>query len=334
MTVVIPGNKFAVVGLSTNWIASDLPDEVAVGDVVVHRRLPIPFSQFWVDNLGHLRVNELKQGDLFILAQDHAKAPDILDAENQQLLKRVWRFYFALLVATPYISHQRGMKVTGADAGDGANIRQVQEISSVHFTFGSPKQDLGLEHLNCAATIADAIDRLSGGGEHSRFWRITHAFYDAVRAQEPGQRIHQFVRCVEGFILPSPGRTERQFVSRTELFVGPRHHDTMRNLFEIRSAVEHLHGPLSAITAATERERRLVLLLRACEAEALARHCLRRLLMTPPLEEWFEDDTRLADFWKLSEADRRALWGPLLDFQAASDAFSSRYIDDDDLGLS
>lgn len=107
----------------------------------------------------------------------------------------------------------------------------------------------------------------------------------------------------------------------------------MRNLFRIRSAVEHLHGPLTAIAASDERARGLLLLLRAMQAEALARYCLARLLMIPDLHFWFRTDADLARFWSLSSTDREHAWGPKLDFAAVSNGFDDSYIDDEDLGL-
>jgi hypothetical protein len=42
--------------------------------------------------------------------------------------------------------------------------------------------------------------------------------------------LHQYCRCIEGLILPDPGNTKKQFRSRTELFIGPKHHVLMGEL--------------------------------------------------------------------------------------------------------
>jgi hypothetical protein len=41
--------------------------------------------------------------------------------------------------------------------------------------------------------------------------------------------------------LPDAGKTQQQFKVRTELFIGPRHHDMMGEMYDVRSAVENLH---------------------------------------------------------------------------------------------
>ena len=45
----------------------------------------------------------------------------------------------------------------------------------------------------------------------------------------------------DGLILPDTGKTKQQFKSRTELFIGPSHHELMGDIYDVRSAVEHLH---------------------------------------------------------------------------------------------
>ena len=166
-------------------------------------------------------------------------------------------------------------------------------------------------------SVAEGIKQLQGPGEHSRTWRIVHAFYEGLKANEPGIRVHQFVRCVEGFVLPEAGKTRRQLVHRTKLFVGPGHESLVGHLFDIRSAVEHLHGPLSTIPGGNDIERGLVLLRRAYEAEVLARYCVHRLFSSLALWPHFRGDAALANFWTLSDTKRQNLWGNTLDFKTA-----------------
>jgi hypothetical protein len=74
-----------------------------------------------------------------------------------------------------------------------------------------------------------------------RFTRVLFIFDNAVVMPSVHERLHQFCRCIEGLLLPKAGRTEKQFVSRTETFVGPSHHETMPALYQMRSKVEHMH---------------------------------------------------------------------------------------------
>ena len=44
-------------------------------------------------------------------------------------------------------------------------------------------------------------------------------------------RLHQYSRCIDELILPDAGKTKQQFRSRTELFIGPFHHDLMGEIY-------------------------------------------------------------------------------------------------------
>jgi len=111
-------------------------------------------------------------------------------------------------------------------------------------------------------------------------------------------------------ILPTRRRTERHFLSRTELFVGPGHHPWARSVYGIRSAVEHLNDRLAITGYPTEREAKLAILRHTHESQELARDCLPRILTRPGLLSHFRDDTTLDQFWEtMTHAQRARLWG-------------------------
>lgn len=85
---------------------------------------------------------------------------------------------------------------------------------------------------------------LAAGPPPGGTWRLFRGLHIYTEARANGdilERLHQYSRCIDGLILPNAGETKRQFKSRTELFIGPRHHDMMGEIYDIRSAVEHLH---------------------------------------------------------------------------------------------
>jgi hypothetical protein len=57
--------------------------------------------------------------------------------------------------------------------------------------------------------------------------RCLQIYQEARKLFDPMDRIHQFSRCLEGLLATAPGQSKKQFKSRTELFVGPKHHETM-----------------------------------------------------------------------------------------------------------
>lgn len=75
----------------------------------------------------------------------------------------------------------------------------------------------------------------------ARLFRTLHIYCEARSTPDILDRLRQYCRCIDGLILPKAGETKRQFKSRTELFIGPRHHELMGEIYDVRSAVEHLH---------------------------------------------------------------------------------------------
>src|SRR5690348_7141172 len=118
-------------------------------------------------------------------------------------------------------------------------------------------------------------------GGFRRLFRVLAIYIKARATADLLDQVHQYCRCVEGFVLPPVGATARKFKSRTELFIGAEHHDLMGDLYDIRSAVEHLNEHLYVTGAG--REDRMDMLRKAAIIEALARHCLCRVVLSERL---------------------------------------------------
>jgi hypothetical protein len=299
---------------------------LAVGaGLSVSRSLPIGVPDHWREWLGSFRIRALTDADCFLLATAPSTAPAILDGENEALSDAVHRFYFGLLLSAPFVAHGKGMKLSGAHREGGIDVRSAQDYDMVYEPAGCPNWPVQAVHFQEAARIAERLLVAQSLGAHHRMWRITHAFYAGLRSAEAGIRVHQFVRCIEGCILPETGKTRKQFRSRTPLFLAGAHDsehvDLLGRLFDIRSSVEHLHGPMATVVGDTEEARLEVLFRSAYEAEAIARHCLRQVLLTNALWSHFLSDEALAAFWSLPAGERRALWGEPLDLAKVSATF-------------
>ena len=153
-------------------------------------------------------------------------------------------------------------------------------------------------------------------------------FYDGIKNDLVYNRLHQFVRCIEGFIYPEIGKTKKQFISRTELFLGPKHHELVGELFDIRSFVEYLHSLYKTISAPSDKKH-LKLVKRTFEAEAIARYCIQHFLLNRDLLTHFNDDESLDEFWGLPEDERQRIWGEQLNIDSISSQFDPRQIIDE-----
>jgi hypothetical protein len=163
-----------------------------------------------------------------------------------------------------------------------------------------------------------------------RFFRVLHLYQHTRTTRDILDRIHQYSRCIEGLILPSVGETKRQFKGRTELFIGPRHHDLMGEIYDVRSAVEHLHE--NRYLEVFSREVRLDLIKKEAIVEHIARNSISRIIESPALWPHFANTKSLGDFWCLPDIERRKLWGRSIDPTKALADYNPDYIHDGVLG--
>jgi hypothetical protein len=109
-------------------------------------------------------------------------------------------------------------------------------------------------------------------------------------------RLHQYCRCIDGLILPDAGRTTRQFKGKTELFIGTGHHDLMGDIYDVRSAVEHLHEYKYLETF--DRAVRLDLVKKEAITGHVARTAISHVLGNDALWPHFTNTAALAAFWQ------------------------------------
>jgi hypothetical protein len=62
-------------------------------------------------------------------------------------------------------------------------------------------------------------------------FRVFHLYLEARMIRDNMGRQHQYCRCIDGLIVSTQGQAKKQFKSRTELLIGPRHHADGRYLW-------------------------------------------------------------------------------------------------------
>lgn len=323
MIAIPAGHKYATLALRVTHVTPRSTEPLDLGDDLwVTRELPVALPDHWRGWLGSIHVDELRGANLFLFSHSHADHPGVLDDENEQLKAAVHRLYFALLIAAPYFGHSNSTRMSGAHHDGELDVRNVEPYDDVLSAPGCHGAVLDDATFCLAKQVYDGLAQVEGNGEHDRIWRIVRAFYEALKDYQFGSRIHQLIRCVEGFVFPDEGQTRRQMTSRSELFLGPTQHVLVQTLFDIRSAIEHLHGPARIVNDPNPREADLQLAEYSFKSEALARYCLRRIFTNPNLWPHFTDDTALAAFWALPAAGRAALWGAPMDMAVDFASFS------------
>jgi hypothetical protein len=321
------GEKYALLGLSVkitdpNIARLDLSPHF---QIVAGSDFMIPDE--WREWLGSIRVEEVEACDLFVAAKVRSATPDVLDGENNLLTNRLWAFYRGLLLSSTFATAHKPVILTGSCRNGEIGLRQQQDLDVPIPNDFRPYPDVALDEFKRAATIAERLERLAATRQGSNRWRFNRVMhlYSQTRA-EPDllERIHQYARCIDGLILCDPGKSAKQFKSRSELFIGPHHHDLMGEIYEVRSAVEHLHedrylDPLLRTTQVDLTKKEAII-------EHIARTTLARIALDDALWPYFTRKAALAAFWAKPVAERQAIWGPSIDPLEALREFDERFL--------
>ena len=104
----------------------------------------------------------------------------------------------------------------------------------------------------------------------------------------------------------------------------------MGEIYDVRSAVEHLHE--YKYLEEFKRNVRLDLIKKEAIVEWIARSALARVIENSTLWKHFANTPALTDFWALPPDTRRQNWGAPIDSQAPLSGFEPQYINDGELG--
>jgi hypothetical protein len=331
-TWINDGEKYGLVGLSVK-VEGHIPQGTISPNLSVLADTTFNVPSNWQEWLGSIRASEVEDCNLFLLSKQPSSTPDILDAENQKLEQLVWNFYVGLLLASTFAPAHKPVMLTGSRRAGEIDIRQQKDLDSPIPCLFRPYPPVLATDIQLAAQLGEKLDALATAplpDGHWRLFRTLHVYTEARTNSEIVDRLHQYSRCIDGLILPDAGKTKQQFRSRTELFIGPGHHDMMGEIYDVRSAVEHLHE--NRYLEGFDRATRLDLLKKEAIIEHVTRTALARIIGNNTLWPHFANTSALARFWELTAAERRQAWNDPIDPMDAIADFNPTYIHDGLLG--
>ena len=268
--------KYALIALDVE-VADDGVFGVMSEDLWILPDRGFDFPDHWKEWLGCIRIEELEGCNFFLLTKKASKPPAVLDGENIALRKKIWSFYVGMLLASSIAPAHAPVLITGARQTGETDIRQQQIFDTPIPSIVRHCQAITSAEAREALHLAQQLERLGEiPGSKWRLNRVLSLYIEARSIRDILDRLHQYCRCVEGLILPKIGNTRKQFKSRTELFIGPSHHDLMGEIYDVRSAVEHLHE--NKYLESFDRNMRLEILRMEAVIEYIAAHGARRLI--------------------------------------------------------
>jgi hypothetical protein len=331
-TWISEGEKYAIVALSVK-VEQIIASTALTSNFWVLADARLDLSTHWQEWLGSVSVRNIQECNLFLLSKIASSTPEILDAENDILMQRVRNFYDGLLLAGTFVPSYKPLLFTGSCRDGEIDIRQKQEFDGPIAHLFPQNPGVTVAEIQLAARLGENIHALRSTPPLANLYRLKRCLQVYTEARTKSDildQLHQHCRCIDGLIASEPGQGTKRFKSRTELFIGPKHHDMMGKIYDVRSAVEHLHE--SRYLEVFDRNVRLELLKKEAVAELIARTALVRVLGDRNMWPHFANTAALAAFWTMPVADRRNIWGDPIDPLAALADFDSTHISDSQLG--
>jgi hypothetical protein len=314
------GEKYALIALNA---ATDIkaPQDLGFGFFALPRgALELP--EHWKEWLGTTRARVIERSNLTLFIKAKSKHPAVLDGQNKTLQRQVTNLYWGLLASDRLSLKGAGTRVTGANNGHGPDVSQVGELNGIVRVPGTLPKKVTEAHLRRATALALNLQELLAMPGMLRMKFAIRTFLLAFAEHDLGERIHQFVRAVDGLTRVWNGK---EFKEKSALLAGPQHQDLCGQLYAVRSSVEHFHHPDSRLDALPPRESLVRAFRYALAAEALARHCLAHLVENKRLWPHFTDD-QVEAFWKRPLDEQRQLWGPPLDLTTTLAQFDPKRV--------
>jgi hypothetical protein len=276
--------------------------------------LPVAPKEHWEKWIGTLAFDSLRRSLVLTVTAKQPK-PGIVFLEA--LRRQLYRLQYALNLLG-ICGYDEAFYIAGANEKGTAEVRQFGRIRRTFYrSRDMPSTPFGLDELRRAVPLSERMEIIDKeGASWRRFRRGIDSLNDGLTERSlQDSRIHQFVRVLEGLILPEQGKSTKQFVHRCQTFALASE-DTkvaLEQAYNIRSQVEHLHNALDVLPGSSVEEKEQTLYHRARQMDHLARFALARVLESDALLDIFRQDSSIEAFWKKPDDERLKIWGTRLD---------------------
>jgi hypothetical protein len=238
-------SKFALVAL---FVHTTIETEFQLPDGTwVLPGVPVPDMGVWTQWIGSIRAQQLRRANLILLAQEPSGNPMVVDDVHQRLSDGLSYLFYLLHLESGIDSSGAADSLWGYNAGEGPVIRHMSRMPTFYQSRGSQRRPITRSWIENSLAFRTGLRAIQAQQEtdntlFKRFFRGMNTLFKGLKERDGQDRHHQFVRSIEGLILPDTGQTKRQFVRRCQTFAGNSNAtlDILREAFDMRSDTEHL----------------------------------------------------------------------------------------------
>jgi hypothetical protein len=274
---------------------------------------PFYIDEWWKEQLGKLQVETINRCSLFLLAQTSD------DGMEPFLAGHLQSYYLSLLLQGVGYS-ARGVILAGKNSTNGLRVNSIGTHNTYHEPYKVIAHSVTKEHLAATPGLAKGIDFIFA--DKSKYLRLRkgfNAFLDGIGQNEVHSRLHNFVRAIDAVIKSKQGAATKNFKSRCQFFIGgePKDVSLLGELYELRSAAEHLNPMNDKLVDYPSHDRDNVKGLRTLQSELLASFIYRKILSCPELLKHFSCDDSIDALWSKDHQDLVTIWSGTIDVHSA-----------------
>lgn len=289
-------NSFACMAFSGRGVNFDEQSIWVTEDLLVSSRVPLTMDVFWETELGGIATREVSDATTIFVA--------VSAGENYEALKSyLHSFHYGLLLqGTAYNAGGTGWILGGPIRDGKLHLSSIGDMLNFEEPAKVITSAIERKHLDLALRLAEGIDSIYSrqkGEEYLRLRKGFGAFILGLRGDQLYIRLHQFVRAVEAVLKPRRNNLKNDFKQRSKVFAGDnvQSEEILDDLYELRSAAEHLNPMQDKLLRFDEGDRMNMLTTRCYQAELLARFVYTRILSDPTLILSFESDSSVDNLW-------------------------------------
>lgn len=277
---------------------------------------PFTIDEWWQKQLGELEIAEVDKCSLFLIALTDDPTINVND------LSKLVNFYYLALILQGVGYSVQGVTLSGENSAQGRRVSRIGELADYHRPPKVISPFITRDHLNSTSSFVDGLYTLFPSIKTKNYLRLRkglNAFVDGVKHDQYHNRLHQFVRSIDGVIKPKKGEGTAKFKYRCGFFAGrtPQHTDLLEELYELRSAAEHLNPLDDKLTKYQPHEFDKMKALRTFQAELLSSFIYRKILSTSSLLSHFIDDATIDLMWRQTASQLIGSWGNTINLHSA-----------------